>query len=129
MKKLFLFLIIIIISYSATAQGTDNYNKDFTKYDLYKWCSLMDFKPKYFEKKSFEDFLLKLDDSIIEWWQVEIRVTYENNQKGDDAMMFVFKKQLREFYGIITEEKFNKWYIPYYVFLQIDKWAENKIKK
>jgi len=43
--------------------------------------------------------------------------------------MFVFKKQLREFYGSIDEDKFNKWYIPYYVFLQLDKWAEEYIQK
>jgi hypothetical protein len=88
----------------------------------------MDFKPKYFQRSTFEDLILKLDEPMIEWWHVELVVTYENNQKGDDAMMFVFKKQLRELYGIINEEKLNKWYIPYYVFLQIDKWAESKIK-
>jgi hypothetical protein len=122
-------LLLTVCSFAAFSQGIDNYSKKFTKYDLVKWRTLMEFKPKYFDTKTFEDFVLKLEQFAFDQWHVELVVTYEDYKKGDDAMMFVFKKQLREYYGTIDEDKFNKWYIPYYVFLQLDKWAADYIQK
>lgn len=89
----------------------------------------MSFKPKYFEQKSFENFLLKMDDHILEQWHIELVVTYEDYKKGNESMMFVFKNQLKEYYGNIPDDKFNQWYVPYYVFLQLDLWAADRIKK
>ncbi|HEX8313796.1 MAG TPA: hypothetical protein VF609_02305 [Flavisolibacter sp.] len=120
------FTFLTLISFS---QGTDKYDKMFTKYDLYKWSSTMGFKPKNFDTKTFENFLLKMEQQVLDQWHVELVVTYEQYKKGDDAMMFVFKKQLKEYYGNIADDKFNQWYIPYYVFLQLDKWAAEYIQK
>ena len=89
----------------------------------------MGFKPKNFDTKTFENFLLKMEQQVLDQWHVELVVTYEQYKKGDDAMMFVFKKQLKEYYGNIADDKFNQWYIPYYVFLQLDKWAAEYIQK
>lgn len=129
LKLTTLTITLMVTTMIAFSQGTDNYSKKFTKYDLYKWNTEMGFKAKYFDAKTFEDFLLKMDQPALDQWHVELVVTYEDYLKGDNSMMFVFKKQLREFYGSIDEDRFKKWYIPYYVFLQIDKWAEGYIQK
>jgi len=129
LKKLTITILLCTITILAVSQGTDNYDKKFTKYDLYKWNTEMGFKSRYFDPKTFENFVLNLDQPVLDQWQVELVVTYEDYKKGNDAMMFVFKKQLGEFYGPIPDDKFKKWYIPYYVFLQLDKWAEGYIQK
>ena len=129
LRKLAALIAFSFFTHISFSQGIDNYSKSFTKYDLYKWCSDMSFKPKYFEQKSFQNFLLKMDDHILEQWHIELVVTYEDFKNGNESMMFVFKTQLKEYYGNFSEDMFNRWYIPYYVFLQLDKWAADQTQK
>jgi uncharacterized protein involved in tolerance to divalent cations len=127
MKKIFAFLLFSFITQYLLAQSISDIDKDFTGDDLYKWRHQMNFKPKYMEVNAFDNMLLKLNWQVCRQFKIESRVMWEGLQRGQDSRYFVFKTQMKEYYGEIAEEKVKNWIVPYFVFLEIDKWAKGYI--
>jgi hypothetical protein len=129
MKKIIYALLFLLLAQNLFAQSVKDMNKEFTGSDLYKWRHQMNFKPKYMEVGAFDNMLLKLNWQVCRQFMIESRVMWEGLEHGQDSRYFVFKTQMREFYGEIGEEKIKNWIVPYFVFLEIDKWAKDYINK
>ncbi len=127
--KLFVIGIFLILHVVGYSQGMDNINK-FTKYDIYKWRHEMNFKPKYISGiEAYDDFILSIDQQIYDQWYIELYNTWHDYKHGNNARYFTFKTQLIEYYGETPDDVIKKWYVPLYVFLEIDKWAKTEYLK
>ena len=125
-----LLFFVLLLNPSAYSQGVHNM-KTFTKYDLYKWRQEMNFTPKYFSPvKVFDDFLLgDAVQELIPQYYVSMTVNWEGykNDKSSSEW-YAFRSQITEYYGPLSDEWIERWYMPLYVFLELDKWAKGYSK-
>ena len=137
MKKLIfttVCLILLVVSPKGYSQSVNDlehlYSSEhcFTVDDLYKWRNQMNFKPRYFNNISqFDNLILKMKWEACRQWYIELDVAWEGYREDkNNSHWFVFKSKLNEFYGNLPQDYIEKWYIPLFVFLELDKWAYQK---
>ena len=130
MRKI-LSLLSLCISLHSYSQSYQDAERVFTAADFYKWRKQMNFQPRYVEARKLDNVLLGMNYSTYESLAMKYRVTYyEHTKRPESSLWFVFKDQLKEYYGDIPEDYIAKWYVPLFVFLECEKvYYQNYIEK
>lgn len=123
-RQLLAILAVALLASPVFSQGLEDCGNFFSKQELLEWKKEMKFKSKYFNNKAFENFLL--DIGIFEYAGLvgEVRDLGQQYADEEQRLLTEFQEVLHPYYGKISTERLKKWFIPYYVFFQIDRAGE-----